>query len=582
MPIPLNLSALSKPALDRTSPDAGGRVATIDARMLVLMRCVLAFSALVTVWIDPSAIKRLVELTFNSLAIYCTFSVIVTAVSYRANWPRPERAVHWVDVFFYAYLIALSGGSSSFFYLGFFYSILVASFVWGFREGVSVTVVSLVMVTAAGLMSVPAGDQPELGHTVTRATYLFVFGYIISYLGGYEGLLRRRLALLKEINNIWHPRLGVDYVHGLHLDRLLEFYGAKSCVLVLRRATPALHYLMYCASRGKPGQSGTPSNVAESAASALLRLPDSLAAFFHDPAGSWWRRWRGYSAYDFDLGARTTSFMADCAVWATLLDAQIFVTVPYARGSTTGRLFLATDRGGFTHADIDFLSQVSDAMSTIGENIYLMEELTTKAAAQERLTISRDLHDTTIQPYIGLKLALEALHREAGPGNAISGRISEIIDMTEMTVCNLRDYARILKEKKAIPGNFLVAAVQKQTDQLRRFYGINVEVHSDISPRLKGRLAVEAFQIISEGLSNVLRHTAAKNAFVTIHCEEARVLLEIGNEVRAALNGAATFVPRSIYERAQALGGGTVVEQRSNGYTVVQVTVPYVVIRMPA
>ena len=579
---PLNFFTLLSPASDRTLADTNGRVATVDARMLVLMRCVLGFAALTTVWIDPSTITRPTEFTFDALGLYCTFTVIIAFGSYRSNWPPPERAVHWVDVFFYAYLIALTGGSSSFFFVGFFYSILVASFAWGFREGISVTVVSFMLFAMTGLISLSADDQHEIKRTLTHAAYLLIFGYMIAHLGGYEGLLRRRLALLKEINNLWHPRFGVDKVHGLHLDRLLKFYGAKSCVLVIRRPTPALHYVMYCASRDKPGQSGTPSNVAESAASALLRLPDSLAAFYHDPAGAWQRRWRGYSAYDLDLGTRTTTFLDDCAAWATLLDAPAFVTVPYARGNTTGRLFLTTDRGGFSHADIDFLVQFSDAMSTVVENIYLMEELTSRAAAQERLTISRDLHDTTIQPYIGLKLALEALHREAGTENPLSRRISEMIDMTEMTVCNLRDYARILKEKKAIPGNFLVAAVEKQTEQLRRFYDINVKVTSDISPRLKGRLAVEAFQIISEGLSNVLRHTLAKNAFVTIRCEDSSILLQIGNEVRDGANGAQSFMPRSIHERAQVLGGGANVEQRLDGYTVVNVTIPYVVSRIRA
>ena len=41
----------------------------------------------------------------------------------------------------------------------------------------------------------------------------------------------------------------------------------------------------------------------------------------------------------------------------------------------------------------------------------LIEELIAGAAESERLAMSRDLHDTTIQPYIGLKLALEGLYR---------------------------------------------------------------------------------------------------------------------------------------------------------------------------
>ena len=333
---------------------------------------------------------------------------------------------------------------------------------------------------------------------------------------------------------------------------------------------------MYCASRDKPGGSATPSDVAEGVAGALLgRLPDTFAAFYHDPAGSWRRRFRGYYASDFDMGVSTTAFHDDCAALANLLDTQAFVTVPYVqRDNTTGRIFLTAARGGFTHADIDFLAQASDAMSTVAENICLVEELIARAAEHERLNISRDLHDTTIQPYIGLKLALDALHREAGENNVLSWRISELIAMAEMTVRDLRDYATTLKEKTPMPGEFLVAAVEKQSERLGRFYGINVEVKSDLSSRLKGRLAAEAFQIISEGLSNVLRHTPAKSAFVSIQCEDSRLLLKMGNEAGAGARGDGNFMPRSIYERAQALGGETFVERRPDGYTIVHVTIP--------
>jgi signal transduction histidine kinase len=300
-----------------------------------------------------------------------------------------------------------------------------------------------------------------------------------------------------------------------------------------------------------------------------------LGVFYHDPAGSWRRRLLGYYAYDFDLQVRTDAFLSDCAAFANLLDTQAFVTVPYAqRDGTAGRIFLTTADGGFSRADIDFLVQVSDSMSTVVENMSLVEELISKAAEHARQNISRDLHDTTIQPYIGLKLALDALQREAGENNALSGRISELVDMTEMTVRDLRNYASELKEKAAMAGEFLVSAVRKQTERLGRFYGVNVEVKSDVSPRLQGRLAAEAFQIISEGLSNVLRHTTAKNAFVSILCENSHLLLQVGNDAGTGADASKKFMPRSIQERAQALGGKTFVERRRDGHTVVHVTIP--------
>jgi signal transduction histidine kinase len=568
-------AAVFKPIRGSARSRTGDGVESVDARMLVLLRCVLGFSALAVVLIDPSKFGRLVGLTYLALGLYCVYTVLLALISYRLEWAAPPRALHWADVVFYSFLIALTGGTSSFFFLFFFYSIMVASFCWGVREGMLVTVASSVLFTAVELSFAQVNGQYEHGNTLVPAAYLLIFGYLISYFGGYERLLRRRLALLREINNLWNPRFGVDHTHGINLDRLLEFYGGTSCVLMLRRPSPALNYVMYSASRDKPGHSSTPSYVAESAAGALLRLPDSLAAFYHGPGGSWWWRFRGYSGYDFDLRARTHSFLADCAAWANLLDTHAFVTVPYVqRDGTSGRIFLTTDRGGYTHADIDFLAQVSDAMSTVVENMSLVEQLISKAAEHERLTISWDLHDTTIQPYIGIKLALDALYREAGSGNAVSQRISDLISMAEMTIRDLRQYVSTLRDEAAMPGEFLVTAVKNQSERLGRFYGIQVDVTSDISPRLQGRLAAEAYQIIAEGLSNVLRHTAAKSAFVTILCENSHLLLKIGNDAEPGENGTKKFMPRSINERVQMLGGRAFVEQRPGGQTVVHVTIP--------
>lgn len=332
---------------------------------------------------------------------------------------------------------------------------------------------------------------------------------------------------------------------------------------------------MYSASRQKPEQSTTPSDITESAAGALMSLPETIGAFYHDPAGSWRHKYHGHAAYEIDSRARTNAFLGECAALANLLDTRAFMTAPYVqRDGTTGRIYLTSERGGFTHSDLDFLGQVSGAMSTVVENMYLMEELISRAAEHERLAVSRDLHDTTIQPYIGLKLALDALQREAGAASPVAQRISELIEMTGMTIRDLRDYAETLKEKTAMPGEFLVAAVKRQTERLGRFYGIDIEVKSDISFQLKGRIAAEAFQIISEGMSNVLRHSAAKSAFVSILCENSSLLLKIGNETRGGLPSSENFTPRSIHERTKALGGTTFVEQGPDGYTVVHVTIP--------
>jgi signal transduction histidine kinase len=572
-----NLSAPISTAPGSGLSDFFSRAARLDTRILVWLRCVLAFSAFAVTLLAVSESRHWGEWVYGSLAIYCVFSTYLAYYSWRYDWQPSHKAMHWIDVAFYGFLIGVTGGSESVFFLFFFYPILASSFSWGVREGLLVTIVSTTLFIGSEFVisSTAAPGRIGANDSLIYASYLFVFGYMISYLGGHERLLTRRLALLKEINNPWNPRFGVDHVNGVNLDRLREFYNGASCVLILRRPTLPPQYVMHVSSRDKPGYSRTPTKVEEKAAEALLRLPDSLAAYYHDPDGPFWLRYRGYSGYDFDQKVRTKAFKDECEGWTNLLDAKAFVTVPYSQhDGSTGRLFLTSDSGGFTHSDIEFLVQVSDTMATVIENVYLVEELISKAAEHQRLAISRDLHDTTIQPYIGLKLALDALYREAGDDNAISPRISEIISMTEMTVRDLRSYAATFKEKIPMPGEFLVEAVKHQAERLERFYGITVGLTSYISPLLSGRLAGEAFQIISEGLSNVLRHSQAKNAFVAILCENSELLLQIGNELVAGVPDPGKFTPRSISERAQALKGKTLIERRSDGYTVVHVTIP--------
>ena len=120
-------------------------------------------------------------------------------------------------------------------------------------------------------------------------------------------------------------------------------------------------------------------------------------------------------------------------------------------------------------------------------------------------------------------------------------------------------------------GDFLMDAVAKQAERLRRFYGITVSIRSVIGAEVSGRVAAEAFHIIAEGLSNVLRHTAAKNAYVAVRCENSCLLIEIGNEFD---KHPAEFIPRSINERVLAQGGRAYVEQRPDKHTVVHISLP--------
>lgn len=542
------------------------------ARMIALMRCVLAFSGFAIVYVDPSEPARLVPLTYGSLGVYCLYSAVVAVESYSRGWPVPQRSAHWIDVVFYTWLVGLTEGTASIFFYFFFFSILVAAFSYGYREGLRVTLISAISFAGASFLYRNIGGDFELNRALIRPVYLFTLGYMMTYWGGHEVLLKRRLRLLHDVNSVWSPRFGLEHTLGANLQRLVEFYAADSCVLVLKASShegPA----MYVALPGKPGSGGQRSELSEEMAATLLALPVDQALLYGDESGPF-----GASGPRCEvLWAQATSGPCDvqsCIRIANILDTRSFITVPYAqRDGTEGRLYLNASRRIFSSADTEFLLQFTAAVGVVCESLHLMEQLISKAAEHERYKISRDLHDTTIQPYIGLKLGLEGLYREIGDGGAVSGRVRDLIRMTDETITDLRRYAERLRNEKALPGEFLVSAVREQAERYHKYYGIRFAVEAHLEGDVTGRLAAEVFQMIVEAMSNVLRHTASKAGYIALRSESGTMMIEVGNRLN---DTAATkaFHPRSISERTELLGGTLTVHPNKKQHTVLEILIP--------
>jgi signal transduction histidine kinase len=300
-----------------------------------------------------------------------------------------------------------------------------------------------------------------------------------------------------------------------------------------------------------------------------LRLPEHFAACY-DQAPAWWKKFL----------PRTYPSIADASckneldAIANLLDSQYFLTLPYQQqDGTTGRIFITPQKHTATQSDLDFISQLLTSISRIAENLQLMDELISESAKHERFRISLDIHDTTIQPYIGLKLGLDALNRQAGSNNPLSKDISELLGMTEATIHDLRRYVSLLREDNVLAGESLVSSIKEQADRFKRFYRIDVRVNCDAKIRVNSQLAGAVVQLFSEGLSNILRHTQTRNAYLSIYSDNNLLRLEIANEAPTD-QAKIEFIPRSINARAQSLGGTSFVKRDAQGYTVVHINIP--------
>ena len=544
--------------------DRGGRLPSqflgnesVDARMVALMRSMLAVSALVIFVFDPFQPSHFSTGIYAALLCYGVYSVALCIAITGGRMPVPARAHHWIDAAVCVLLVALAQGVTDMFFYFFFFAILVASFSRGFREGLTLTAISVALFVAISLYGPRAGVRVDFDELVTRPVFLLVLGYMTAYWGGKELLARERLRLLRDLAAAANPRLGIDHARDQSLHRLLEFFGAASCVLVSPRPGSE-ELVMY---RLDAGRRALPQPLTAESAQALLALPAGFSAAWH--AGK---------------ALATPELSVQCERLANLLEAQFYATVPYApREGSRGRLYLLAARR-LTEADAEFLRQAVDQIAAVADKLALMEAIMAGAAQLERSRISRDIHDTTVQPYIGLTLALEALQRRLEPASPVKKQLDELVEMARLVVHDLRAYVARLRREDAPgeptswPAEHLMAGLREHLERYRNYYGIDVELRSDKSSALTDRVAAEAYQIVCEGLANIHRHTPAKRAYVELRFKPDSLAIDIANE--CAPVPPVAFMPRSIAERARALGGTTTVELHERGHDVVRVAIP--------
>src|SRR5439155_5188170 len=131
-----------------------------------------------------------------------------------------------------------------------------------------------------------------------------------------------------------------------------------------------------------------------------------------------------------------------------LLAAEAYIKVPVRyRGATIGRLYLtAAQRYPFEASDVDFLLQVLEHTMPTIDNIRLVDRLASDTAEEERRRIGRDLHDSVIQPYIGLQMGLVAMQQKlATQRQTVSEDVERLLALTTAGIAELRHYMGALR-----------------------------------------------------------------------------------------------------------------------------------------
>src|SRR5471032_334119 len=515
--------------------------------MVFGMRLLLSVSALLTLFVAPSDIGSLNTLTWAVFSAYALHSLALFIATLRRRNPFWHgKVVYWLDVGWYALMVYCSGGSNSFFFPFFFFAILATSFQWGFDEGARITLASASLLTLGVLA---ANWQADAAHLLLRTTFVLALGYMIAYWGG------------------------VDQTLASMLEQTRQFYRASSCILLMREQD-AGDWLLRSASTHTAGRPLTVSRMSAASAAPLLgfaaqqtvlyaaalhaRLPWSRISLGLLPAPAP-ARWRG-----IDCDA--------CTGLADLFDARAFISAPLPLRRGEGRIYVVSAKHRFTRSDATFLHHLAAQAFPAIENIELLDRLASDAAFRERQKIARDLHDTAIQPYIGLRHGLSALRQRAEADNALLPDIDKLLSMTTEVIADMRHFARNVRVGDAREVPELLVALRLQAAQVRDFYDIDITIESSDKLAVSDRLAAEVFQIVNEGMSNIRKHTDARRGCITLSRNDNMLQIRIENDNPENL--VPDFLPGSIAERAAALGGTVAVTLSPAAMTVIQIDIP--------
>lgn len=221
------------------------------------------------------------------------------------------------------------------------------------------------------------------------------------------------------------------------------------------------------------------------------------------------------------------------------------------------------------------------------ENLQFYIQHITRAQEEERLRISRELHDSTAQSLI---VVLHQLEKYLVSGKhlrlADTRFLYNIVEQVKAILQEVRQFSRDLRPS-ILDDLGLIPSLEWYIDELNRTHGIKIDLHVRGNKHLlRPEVRVTLFRIIQEGLRNVIRHAEAMSATVTINFfeEDVQVTVQdsgkgfdsscLGDLLRHGKLGLA-----GMQERAKLLGGSIEIRSIAGEGTTLYITIPTVAMR---
>jgi PAS domain S-box-containing protein len=168
----------------------------------------------------------------------------------------------------------------------------------------------------------------------------------------------------------------------------------------------------------------------------------------------------------------------------------------------------------------DFAIERTEQEQKIAETIVQVQE-------QERTYIGHELHDNVIQIMISARLHLDGIKSKTKEEKAVKAKTTELI------LAAIEETRRLSRKLAAsqLKNTGLLSAIAQLLNDLRNTGRFNIKFNSsldiDMEYCLSEEKKVAIYRIVQEEMSNIIRHSRAKNIRVNIMQNNSGVILYI-------------------------------------------------------
>ena len=214
------------------------------------------------------------------------------------------------------------------------------------------------------------------------------------------------------------------------------------------------------------------------------------------------------------------------------------------------------------------------------DQLYLAERLRQLAIREDRLRLSRDLHDGVLQAMTGIRLELQTIADERDVSASIHDRLLALERALAMEQRELRLFIDELKPGRSAPvaSGPVTTLFEDMAARLAAEWKTQVTVRLSPAELSLPQTLVQPIRLmVHEAIVNALKHAHASRVTVTIDRAEGQLRIAVSDDGRGfAFRGAlshaelqqANLGPASLRERVSALDGQLAIESTATGSRV--------------